>query len=127
MCRRPWPTRLKAGRPPADALPMRLVRALVAPSRVRALPGRHGALDRGDIVLGWLTRIVVVLGIAGLGLYDAISVGTTAVNLSDQANHAAREASESWAATDDVQAAFDAAVVSATEANPQNVVDPKSF
>ncbi len=107
---------------------MRLARALTSPSRVLSRAG-SGATDRdrGDIVLGWLTRIVVVLGIAGLGLFDAISVGTTAVNLSDQGNHAAREASEVWQSTEDVQAAYDAAVASATDANPQNVVDPKTF
>lgn len=107
---------------------MRLARALTPPSRALARVGRGGAdRDRGDIVLGWLTRIVVVLAVAGLGLFDAISVGTTAVSLSDQGNFAAREASEVWQSTDSVQAAYDAAVASATEANPQNVVDPKTF
>jgi hypothetical protein len=107
---------------------MRLARALTSPSRVGSRVGRLGAeRDRGDIVLGWLTRIVVVLAIAGLGLFDAISVGSTAVSLSDQGNLAAREASEIWQSTDSVQAAYDAAVTSATEANPQNVVDPKTF
>ncbi len=107
---------------------MRLARALTSPSRALSRVGSGTAdRDRGDIVLGWLTRIVVVLGIAGLGLFDAISVGTTAVSLSDQGNFAAREASEVWQTTDDVQAAYDAAVASATDANPQNVVDPKTF
>jgi hypothetical protein len=106
---------------------MRLVRALTSSSRVPAPAGQAGDRDRGDIVLGWLTRIVVVLGIAGLGLYDAISVGTTAVSLSDQGNIAAREASETWQATDSVQAAYDTAVKSATEANPLNVVNAKTF
>lgn len=109
---------------------MRLARALTSPSR--AVARRAGGADgfereRGDIVLGWLTRIVVVLAIAGLGLFDAISVGTTAVSLSDQGNMAAREASEAWQTSDNVQAAYDAAVKSATEANPLNVVDPETF
>jgi hypothetical protein len=107
---------------------MRLARALVLPSRALDRVGRSGAdRDRGDIVLGWLTRITIVLGIAGLGLFDAISVGTTAVSLSDQGNMAAREASEAWQETDSVQAAYDAAVASAKEANPLNVVSPKTF
>ena len=107
---------------------MRLARALVSPSRALDRVGRSGAdRDRGDIVLGWLTRITIVLGIAGLGLFDAISVGTTAVSLSDQGNMAAREASEAWQETDSVQAAYDAAVASAKEANPLNVVSPKTF
>jgi hypothetical protein len=83
--------------------------------------------DRGGIVLGWLTRIVVVLGIAGLALFDAISVGTTAVNLTDQGSYAAREASEVWQTTHNVQKAYDAAVAAATEQNPANTVDTKTF
>ncbi len=83
--------------------------------------------DRGDIVIGWLTKIVVVLGLAGLVLFDAISVGTTAVNLTDQGQHAAREASDVWQNTGSVQKAYDAAVESAVEQNPANVVDPATF
>lgn len=83
--------------------------------------------ERGDIVLGWLTKIAVVLGVAGLGLFDAISVGTTAVNLSDQGAYAAREASEVWQSTGSLQKAYDAAVATATEQNAANSVDPKSF
>ena len=83
--------------------------------------------DRGDIVLGWLTKIVVVLGVAGLFLFDAISMGSTAMTLSDHGSLAARSASEAWQQTQDPQAAFDAAVATATEANPTNVVNPKTF
>ena len=86
---------------------------------------RHG--DRGDIVLGWLTKIVVVLGVAGLFLFDAISLGATAMNVSDQGAHAARHASETWQQTRSVQQAYEAAVVMATEQNAQNVVNPESF
>jgi hypothetical protein len=83
--------------------------------------------DRGDIVLGWLTKLVVVLGVAGLFLFDAISLGTTAMNLSDQGGHAARQASEVWQTTKSVQKAYEAAVVSATEQNAENVVVAKTF
>jgi hypothetical protein len=94
-------------------------------ARLRAL--RSTDAERGDIVLGWLTRIVVVLGIAGLGLFDAISIGSTAVNLSDQGAYAAREASEVWQSTNSLQKAYDAAAAAAAEANPANVVDTKTF
>ena len=83
--------------------------------------------DRGDIVLGWLTKIVVVLGLAGLGFFDAISVAVTATTLSDQGRYAAREASAAWQQTGNVQQAYDAAVESATEANPANSVDTQTF
>lgn len=90
-------------------------------------PARSTIPDRGDIVLGWLTKIAVVLGVAGLGLFDAISIGTTSINLSDQGSYAAREASEVWQSTGSVQEAYDAAVATATEQNPLNVVDATSF
>ena len=83
--------------------------------------------DRGDIVLGWLTKLVVVLGVAGLFLFDAISLGTTAMNLSDQGSYAARQASEVWQTTKSVQKAYEAAVATATEQNAENVVVAKTF
>jgi hypothetical protein len=94
-------------------------------ARLRTL--RRADPERGDIVLGWLTRIVVVLGIAGIGLFDAISIGTTSVSLTDQGSYAAREASEAWQVTNSVQKAYEAAVAAATEQNPANSVDTKSF
>ena len=90
------------------------------------MTGRRGS-DRGDIVLGWLTKITVVLGVAGLFLFDAISIGTTAMNLSDQGSLAAREASEVFQQSGSLQDAYDAAVASVKEADPQNEVDPKTF
>lgn len=83
--------------------------------------------DDGGIVLGWLTRLVVIFGIAGVFLFDAISVGTTAVTLTDQGTYAARDASESWQRTRNLQLAYNAAVATATEANPANSVDTKTF
>lgn len=83
--------------------------------------------DRGDIILGWLTKIVAILALAGLVLFDAISVGSTAMNLSDQGAYAARQASEVWQQTDSVQKAYEAAWAAATEQNSQNVVDPATF
>ena len=98
------------------------------PSVRPSVPASTGAGgDRGDIVIGWLTKIVVVLGVAGLVLFDAISVGSTAVSLSDQGQYAAREASVVWQQTDSVQEAYDAAVAAAVSQNSENVVDPKSF
>ena len=86
-----------------------------------------GLPDRGDIVIGWLTKIVIVLSIAGIGLFDALSIGSTSVSLSDQGQYAAREASEAWQQTESVQSAYDVAVATATSQNAQNTIDPKSF
>jgi hypothetical protein len=95
---------------------------LVHPVRLSAT-----GTDRGDIVLSWLSKIVAVLALFGIVFFDAISVGSTAMNVSDQASYAAREASERWQETRSVQEAYEHAVEAAIEQNPLNVVDPKSF
>lgn len=83
--------------------------------------------DRGSIVIGWLTKLVVVLGILGVAAFDAISIGTTAASLSDQGGLAARAASDAWLQAKDIQHAYDAALATATEQNPATVIDVKTF
>lgn len=85
------------------------------------------APDRGDIVLSWLTKIAVVFAVLGVLFFDAVSVGVTVTTLSDEGSYAAREASEAWQETANLQAAYDAAVKVAFEANPQNSIDTATF
>lgn len=89
-------------------------------------PSTRGA-DAGAIVLGWLTKLTVVLAIAGVALFDAISVGTTTASVADQGVLAAQAASETWDETKSAQEAYDTAVASALEQNPENVVSTKGF
>jgi hypothetical protein len=77
--------------------------------------------------MGWLTKIVAVLAVAGIGLFDAISIGTTAVTLTDQGSYAARDASETWKSTQNLQQAYNQAVASAIAQNRENVVDASTF
>jgi hypothetical protein len=95
-------------------------------ARLRA-SGPSTTSDRGDIVMGWLTKIVAVLAVAGIGLFDAISIGTTAVTLTDQGSYAARDASETWKSTQNLQQAYNQAVASAIAQNRENVVDASTF
>jgi hypothetical protein len=83
--------------------------------------------ERGDIVLSWLTKLVVFFSLAGIVLFDAISVGVTYSSVADQGSHAAHEASETWDATRDLQKAYLAASAVAEEANSLNEVDPATF
>jgi len=83
--------------------------------------------DAGGIVIGWLTKIALVFAVAGFVLFDAISVASTTANVADQGSTAAMEASSAWDATHDVQAAYAAAVASATEQDAGNFVSPKGF
>jgi hypothetical protein len=99
------------------------------PSRLRTASRRAGAGDRerGDIVLSWLTKLAVLFGLGGIVLFDAISVGVASVNVADQGSFAAREASETWQATKDLQKAYTRAVAVAEERDPGNVIDPATF
>ena len=98
---------------------------MLVPSRRLALDGRSP--EAGDIVLGWLTRIAVVLAIAGVALFDAISVGSTKASVADDGSYAAREASSTWDETRDIQATYETAVKVAEEANTENKVLTKGF
>jgi hypothetical protein len=95
--------------------------------RLAHLRPLHHADDRGDIILGWLTKLTVVLAIAGLGLFEAISIGTTIASVSDDGAYAAQQASSTWDDTKSLQKTYDAAVAAAAEQNPQDKVLVKGF
>lgn len=78
-------------------------------------------------MLGWLTKLVVGLGLLGLVAFDAIAIGTARLSVQDQAGASARAASESYLHTHDVQAAYQAAAAVAAEADPSNEIPPSSF
>ncbi|MDX6198034.1 MAG: hypothetical protein QOJ79_1185 [Actinomycetota bacterium] len=65
--------------------------------------------DRGDIVLGWLTKLAIVLGVLGLLGFDAISLAQAHFQAADRASTAAQAAAEEYRSSHDVQRAFNAA------------------
>ena len=81
--------------------------------------------ERGSIVVGWLTKLAVVLSLVGLALFDAVAVGVNHVAASDDANSAAEAAGSAWRAGHDVQAAYAAAVLAVTNDNER--VLPRGF
>jgi hypothetical protein len=83
--------------------------------------------DHGGIVLGWLTRLTVILAVGGVFLFDAISVGSTKATLADQAAFAARASSETWQQTKSVQSAFAEAERAASEQNASNHLLVRGF
>jgi hypothetical protein len=93
------------------------------------LPGfaRCARDERGDIVLGWLTKIAVVLGLLGLCLFDAISIASTNVKVDDDGSYAARAGSATWLETKSIQKAYDAAQAAATEQDAAATVETKGF
>jgi hypothetical protein len=83
--------------------------------------------ERGDIVLGWITKLLVGFTVAGVVLFDAMSVGTTMSSVADQGSYAASQASDTWSSTKNLQKAYLAASAAASESNALNVIDPKTF
>lgn len=65
--------------------------------------------DAGGIVIGWLVKLVVVVVLVAIVAFDAISVGISRLNGTDDANAAALAAATVWAQTHNVQSAVDAA------------------
>lgn len=99
----------------------------MARSTIAALRACARTDDRGDVVVGWLVRVVASVAVVGVLLFDAISVGAAKMSVTDQASEAARAASDNWLSRHDQQAAFDAAWQAATDSNAANTVDTRSF
>ena len=70
--------------------------------------------DSGSIVLGWLTKLMAVLLLSGVVLFDFVSVGVARMSASDDANTAAQAASAEWLHTHNVQLAYNAAAEAVT-------------
>ncbi len=81
--------------------------------------------DRGDIVLGWLSKLVVTLAVLGVIAFDLISLGTARFQAEDHAQNAVRAASEVYRTPNDLQAAYDAAY--AVVAEHGDTIDPQTF
>jgi hypothetical protein len=89
-------------------------------------PAAHPTGDAGSIVLGWLTRLVLVLSLVGLVGFDAISIVVAKYTAADRATTAARAAAEACRSSKgDVQKAYDAAYAVALEYD--DVVDTTGF
>lgn len=65
--------------------------------------------DRGEIVIGWFTKIILVLAIISVFGYEGTSIGVGHVRAQDLAKTAARAGSKEWQASRDVQRAYRAA------------------
>jgi hypothetical protein len=89
-------------------------------------PARTPDPEHGGIISGWLVKLAVSLAVLGVVLFDAVSIGSTAVGLTDTAVAAARDAAEAVEGSGDPARAYPAALATAVEQNPLNEVDPTS-
>jgi hypothetical protein len=69
-----------------------------------------GAGSEGSIVLGWMTKVVVVAALVGVVGFDGISVGLAHLNTADDADSAVQAASQAYEQSHNLQAAYNAAV-----------------
>lgn len=87
-------------------------------------PRVHRTGDRGDIVLGWLTKLVVILSVVGILGFDLIAIGQAHIQASDRAGTAARAAAEAYSSSKNVQTAYDAAFATLTDGD---TIPPTTF
>ncbi|HEX7105614.1 MAG TPA: hypothetical protein VF218_06595 [Acidothermaceae bacterium] len=87
-------------------------------------PGAAGvdARERGDIILGWLTKLVIGISIAGVVAFDGVSIGVAHVSAIDDANSAALAASRAWQTSHDMSQALQAAQQTAAQ-HGETVID----
>lgn len=81
--------------------------------------------DRGDIVTAWLIKLVVGLGVAGVLAYDVVSFGVTRFQVEDDAQQAARVASQTYSGGKNLQQAYDSALASVV--GKGDTIDTVSF
>lgn len=65
--------------------------------------------DRGDVVLGWLTKLAVILGVLGIVGFDGISLVQARFQAADRATTAASAAADDFKTNHDLQKAYNAA------------------
>lgn len=93
----------------------------------RAAGAQSECAERGDIIAGWLLKLVIVLSVIGIAAVDGISILSTRTGVVDDANYSARAAADYWNESKDIRRAYEVAVAAATEQHADNKVDPKSF
>ena len=79
----------------------------------------------GGIVVGWLAKLAVGLGLLGLVAFDGIAVLSASFQAADQATIAAAAAADNYKSSHDVQVAYDAAL--AAVAGDNDTVETTTF
>jgi hypothetical protein len=71
--------------------------------------------DNGSIVIGWLTKVAVVLSLLGVLSYDGISLVKATFAGEDRANTIASDAADTFRATKDIDKTYLSAAAEAAE------------
>lgn len=67
--------------------------------------------EQGDILSGWLLKMLLTVAVIALVAYEAISIGVTTVALDDNAREVARVARDAYRSDQSVEVAAEAAAV----------------
>lgn len=89
---------------------------------MQRLPDGQG--ERGDIVLGWLTRLVAILAVLGVIGFDGVSLAQARFQAADRATTAASAAADAYKTSHDLQAAYNAAYATLS---PGDTIETKTF
>ncbi len=67
-------------------------------------------LERGEIITGWLVKMLLTVAVLALVAYEVISIGVTTFALDDHAREVARAARDAYRSEQSVEVATQAAV-----------------
>lgn len=81
--------------------------------------------DAGGIVVGWLTRVTIVLAVLGIVAFETLSILVVRMNIQDTASQAADDAQTSWSSAHNPVLAYTTAETTAEQAGA--TIPQKSF
>lgn len=90
-------------------------------------PRAARAHDAGDVVVGWLVRLVAVFSVVGVLAFDGVSLGTAELAVTDTAAAAARAAGLELGSGSTAQQAYLAAQDAASADDGLNEVPVEEF
>lgn len=80
---------------------------------------RHA--EQGEIITGWLLKMLLTVAVLAIIAYEVISIGVTTVALDDNAREVARAARDAYRSSQSLEAATEAAVAVADLHNAEVV------
>jgi hypothetical protein len=86
-----------------------------------------GATDAGNIVVGWLAKLVVVFSVLGVLAFDGVSMGIAELAVTDSAAAASQAASRELMSGGTPQDAYAAASASAVQDDAFNTLPTETF
>ncbi|MGL4174143.1 MAG: hypothetical protein ACRCTR_08765 [Actinomycetota bacterium] len=91
------------------------------------LPIASKDAEQGDVIAGWLLRLVVFTTFAGVVVFDSVSIFTTRLSLVEDSEIAAQAASARWIQSRNSQQSLRSATDAAQIEQSDNRVDSERF